>query len=67
MKEILVNSEPFPWEEGLTVTRVIERKHYTFKLLVAKIDEQVIPKAEWPTTVIPEGAAVQIIHLMSGG
>lgn len=67
MKEILVNSEPFPWDEGLTVSRVIELKRYTFKLLVTKIDDRVIPKSEWPSTTIPEGAVVQIIHLMSGG
>jgi sulfur carrier protein len=67
MSDIIVNSEPFPWEEGLTVSRVIERKQYIFKLLVVKIDDRVIMKSEWPTTVIPEGAEVQIIHLMSGG
>ena len=42
IKEILVNSEPFPWEEGLTVSQVIERKRYIFKLLVVKIDDEVI-------------------------
>jgi sulfur carrier protein len=67
IKEILVNSEPFPWEEGLTVSQVIERKRYIFKLLVVKIDDEVIRKPDWPTTTIPEGANVQVIHLMSGG
>jgi sulfur carrier protein len=67
MSEIIVNGEEFPWEAGLTVTQVIEMKRYTFKLLVVKIDDTVIPKADWPTTIIPSGAKVEVIHLMSGG
>jgi sulfur carrier protein len=67
MNEIRVNGEPFPWEPGLTVTGIIERKRFIFKLLVVKIDDTVIMKADWPTTTVPDGADVQVIHLMSGG
>ncbi|MCD4828601.1 MAG: sulfur carrier protein ThiS [Candidatus Cloacimonetes bacterium] len=64
---ITVNTESFPWEEGLTITRLIKRKRFTFRMLVVKIDGAVVKKPAWPETKIPDGADVQVIHLMSGG
>ena len=64
---ITVNSESHPWDEGLTIARLIAEKRYTFKLLVAKIDGKVVKKADWASTTIPDGANVDVIHLMSGG
>jgi len=64
---IVVNGDALAWHEGMTVTDVLAAKKYTFKMLVVKIDDQLIKKTVWPETVVPVGATVQVIHLMSGG
>lgn len=64
---ITVNGDALDWTEGMTVTDVLAAKKYTFKLLVVKIDGQLVKKDQWPTTTVPASADVQVLHLMSGG
>jgi thiamine biosynthesis protein ThiS len=66
-KTITVNGNPLAWEEGMTVKRILELKNYTFKMLVVKVNGQLVKKDKYSDTVVPEGADVKVIHLMSGG
>ncbi len=67
MKKIMLNNNPFDWEENLTISGILKKKNYTFKMLVVKINGQLIRKENYASAVIPEGADVKIIHLISGG
>lgn len=65
---ILVNNrDEMAWEEGLTVSDLLERFHYTFVHIIVKIDGEVVPREEYPTRTIPDGADVWVIHLIAGG
>ncbi len=55
------------WEEGLTVSDLLERFRYTFVHIIVKINGEVIPREEYPIRVIPDGADVWVIHLIAGG
>ena len=55
------------WEEGLTVSALLERLHYTFVHIIVKIEGEVIPRVEYSTRTIPDGADVWVIHLIAGG
>ena len=66
-EQITVNGESMNWEQDLTITGVLRRRNYTFKLLVIKINGKLIKKEKYDTTTIPPGASVQVLHLMSGG
>jgi len=66
-KTITVNGNPLPWEEGMTVKKILELKNYTFKMLVVKVNGQLVKKDKYAETVVPDGADVKVIHLMSGG
>jgi thiamine biosynthesis protein ThiS len=61
------NRDEIAWEKGLTVSALLERFRYTFPLIIVKIDGEVIPPVEYPTRAIPDGANVQVIHLIAGG
>ena len=67
MANIIVNGTQTPWEEGMTVTRLLEIKRYTFRLLVVKINGTLVKRADYSTTIIPAEADVMVYHLMSGG
>ena len=65
---ILVNNrDEVEWEDGLTVSALLERFRYTFPHIIVKIDGEVIPPDEYPARTIPDGADVWVIHLIAGG
>lgn len=64
---IRVNGDPCPWHEGMTVGELLELKKFTFPMLIVHIGETHVPKAEYDTTAIPDGAVIRVFHLLSGG
>ncbi|MEG6615546.1 sulfur carrier protein ThiS [Peptococcaceae bacterium 1198_IL3148] len=64
---IKVNGRQFPWEENLTIKKLLEKKNYTFPNLVVKINEKVIDPENFEVAVIADGDDVKVIHLITGG
>lgn len=64
---ITVNGDKLPWHEGMTVRDILTAKKYTFRMLVVRINGAVVPKSGFDTALVPEGAEVDVIHLISGG
>jgi thiamine biosynthesis protein ThiS len=64
---IKVNTKPVEWVDGETVTQLLKRMNYTFPLVVVKLNNLVIAKSDFTTTLIPDNSVVEVIHLISGG
>jgi len=64
---VQVNDEPLDWQEGLTVRGVLRARNYVFPLLVVTLDGRLIRREDYDSTPVPDGATVNVIHLMSGG
>lgn len=64
---ITVNGEGLLWQEGMTVRDIIRAKNYTFPLLAVWIDDRPVPREAFDETTVPDGATVQVIHMISGG
>jgi len=64
---LTVNGEPLDYEPGMRIVDVLERRGYIFPLLIITIDGVHVPRDRYALTVVPDGADVQVIHLMSGG
>jgi thiamine biosynthesis protein ThiS len=62
-----VNGNQLPWHEGLVVSDALKLMNYTFKMLVVKMNGELIKRENWQTTSIPENADLKVIHLISGG
>ncbi|MDD2199817.1 MAG: sulfur carrier protein ThiS [Bacteroidales bacterium] len=60
------NLESFD-NEKLTVNELLEKKNFTFKMLVIKINGKLIPKDRYDNTLISNGDNVSVLHLISGG
>jgi sulfur carrier protein len=67
MRKITVNGNVIDWEENMTITGVLKKMNYTFRMLVIKIDGTLVRRADYDTTSVPDGADVEVIHLISGG
>ncbi len=55
------------WEEGMTVTQLLERLRFSFPLIIVTVNGVLVPKESYATHVVPDGAEVQVVHLSAGG
>jgi thiamine biosynthesis protein ThiS len=67
MEITLNNNKEVFQEENITVADLILIKNFTFKLLVTKVNGQLVKKDERDKAVIKNGDDVMILHLISGG
>jgi sulfur carrier protein len=51
----------------MTVQDALNLMNYTFRMLVVKINGELVPRKDYAVTTIPAGADVMVIHLISGG
>ncbi len=61
------NPEEFGNASQLTVSELLALKNFVFKMLIVKINDNVIKKDEYDKAIISEGDNVMVIHLISGG
>lgn len=67
MKLTRVNGQDFPWEEGLVIKAVLQRKNFTYPAIIVAINGVWISEEEFETASVKEGDDVQVIHLIAGG
>lgn len=67
MNKITVNNNKIDWEENMTISRILKVMNYTFRMIIVKVDGQLIKKNEYNTTIVKPDADVKVIHLISGG
>ncbi len=61
------NQYDVPWRPGLTVQDVLDALKFSFRMIVVKLDGQVVLRRNFATTLVPDGTEMQAIHLISGG
>ena len=54
-------------EDRITINELLKIKNFTFKMLIVKINGQLIKKTEYDVAEIKEGDDVMVLHLISGG
>lgn len=66
---IIVNGRDSSWEEGLTVTKLFEKKGYTFheSMIVVRINNVTISEEVFDSTLIHDGDEVLALHIFAGG
>ncbi len=67
MKILLNNREESFDGDVLTVSEIMKVKNFHFKMLVVKLNDNLILKDSYDTQQVREGDDLKIIHLVSGG
>ena len=67
IKVIKLNNRDFPWEESLTIEKIMQIKKFTFPKIIVKVNGKHIEKEEYATTIVNDGDNVEMIHLLAGG
>ena len=66
--KINLNNNPETLEvESITVTNLLQVKNFTFKMLIVKINGQLVKKTDYDHAEVREGDDVMVLHLISGG
>ncbi len=56
-----------PHQPGMTVQDILDARNYIFRMLAVSVNGQVVTRKDYKTTVVPDEADVQVIHMISGG
>lgn len=66
--KITLNNNPESFvEDRLTINEILERKNFTFKMLVIKLNGALVKKSDYNVTNVQDGDNLNILHLISGG
>jgi thiamine biosynthesis protein ThiS len=53
--------------DQMTISDLLRVKNFSFRLLVIKVNGQLVRKNEYDSTRIKDGDTVVVLHLISGG
>jgi len=67
MKIVLNNKEEEFMGDQFTISELLKTKKFTFKMLVIKVNNQLVKKTEYDSTMVKDGDDVMVLHLISGG
>ena len=67
MEITLNNNKEIIREENITIADLIRIKNFTFRLLVTKVNGQLVKREDRDKVYIKEGDDVMVLHLISGG
>jgi sulfur carrier protein len=65
---IILNNNPENIEkEEISIAELLLLKNFVFKMLVIKVNDKLIRKPDYETSMVKEGDHVMVLHLVSGG
>jgi thiamine biosynthesis protein ThiS len=67
MKIILNNAPETFNQDKMTVNELLQAKTFTFKMLVVRINGNLVKKDEYNSATIKDSDDVMVLHLVSGG
>lgn len=65
---ITVNDrDKLDWRDGMTVRDILTAMNYTYRLITVTVNGMLVPKEQYDTFSVPDGAKVTVFHLSHGG
>ena len=67
MKTLQLNGVPTPVEDGTLVADLVALLTDAPSGVAVAVDDTVVPRSLWATTVVPDGARVEVLTAVQGG
>ena len=64
---VIVNGEPTELESGATVEAVLASLELPDRGVAVAVDAEVVPRGQWPTFTVADGARVEVLIAVQGG
>ena len=65
--EVLVNGEPTALPEGATVATALASLDLPPRGIAVALDREVVPRGQWESTTLGDGARLEVVHAVQGG
>lgn len=65
--KIYINREPAEVGENLNLSELLESRGIPRAGVAVAVNNRVVPRAEWPSTVLSDGDSVTVISAVCGG
>lgn len=65
--QIVLNGQPRRLEPGTTLAGLVATLDLSGSRMAVEINEEVIPRSEYPEHVLGDGDRVEIVHAVGGG
>ena len=65
--QVTVNGKPHDLAGSLSVRALLEHLDLAKGPVAVEINRVIVPRAEHPQTMVTEGDAIEIVHLVGGG
>ena len=65
--QIVLNGQDRTLEPGTTLADLVASLELGGRRMAVEINEEVIPRSEYPTYILGEGDRVEIVHAVGGG
>ena len=65
--QIVLNGQPRGLEPGTTLAGLVASLDLGARRMAVEINEEVIPRSEYPVHVLGDGDRVEIVHAVGGG
>ena len=64
---IVVNDEPRPWRDHLTVLDVVRDLDPTLPIAVVRLNGRHLSRADWDATAVRDGDEIRVVWIIAGG
>ena len=64
---ITVNGDPASLADGAAVAALVAERAPDSRRIAVAVNADVVPRSAWPTTVLREGDAVEVLVAVAGG
>jgi glycine oxidase len=65
--DITVNGDPTELEDGLSVAALVAQRAPDHRRIAVAVNADVVPRSAWPSTVLRDGDAVEVLVAVAGG
>ena len=64
---VLLNGKPLALPEGATVAPVVAELERPERGIAVALDREVVPRGQWASTALGDGARLEVVHAVQGG
>ncbi len=65
--QIVVNGQPRVTQEGRTILDLLRELRLDPQRVAVELDRRIVKQPQWETTVLKEGAHLEIVQFVGGG
>lgn len=65
--DVMINGKRVALNEGTTIREYLQSKGFQDRLVVVELNEAILPRSAFGSTVLAPGDKVEIVHFVGGG